>query len=134
MVVEIFMFKKLSWRYLVLKIFFKISFLKKKICDFYSTRLVDHFDTKQVIICDKISILDFAYVSHLNTRMTVKKVYRERPEASISTPLKMIRFFIFISNCLLHQLCDNVYFVLLFTFRKSITHTTQDRIICTIYK
>ena len=60
------MFKKLSWRYLVLKIFFKISFLKKKICDFYSTRLVDHFDTKQVIICDKISILDFAYVSYLN--------------------------------------------------------------------
>ena len=60
------MFKKLSWRYLVLKIFFKISFLKKKICDFYSTRLVDHFGTKQVIICDKISILDFAYVSYLN--------------------------------------------------------------------
>ena len=49
----------------MLKIFFKISILKKKICDFYSTRLVDHFDTKQVIICDKISILDFAYVSYL---------------------------------------------------------------------
>ena len=64
--------------------------------------------------------------------MTVKKVYRERQEVSISTPLKMIRFFIFIFNCLLHQLCDNVYFVLLFTFRKSITHTTQDRMICTI--
>ena len=38
---------------------------EKKICYFYSTRLVDHFDTKQVIICDKISILDFAYVSYL---------------------------------------------------------------------
>ena len=61
------MFKKLSWRYLVLKIFFKISFLKKKNCDFYSTRVVDHFDTKQVIICDKISILDFAYVSYLKS-------------------------------------------------------------------
>ena len=65
------MFKKLSWRYLVLKIFFKISFLEKKICDFYSTRLVDHFDTKQVTICDKISILDFAYVSYLKNAQNV---------------------------------------------------------------
>ena len=49
---------------------FKNKLSEKNICDFYLTRLVDHFDTgtKQVIICDKISILDFAYVSYLKDR------------------------------------------------------------------
>ena len=41
--------------------------------------------------------------------MTVKKVYQERQEVSILTPLKMMRYLNFIFTCFLHQLLFSVY-------------------------
>ena len=98
--------------------------------------LQDYIDVDNQVDCAKRmtnqEIVAEVLNNRLNTRMTVKNVYQERPEVSISTPLKIIRFFSLICTSLLHQLCENVYFVLLIIFRKSIMHTTQDQMICTI--
>ena len=45
----------------------------------------------------------------IKSRMTVKKVYQERQEVSILTPLKMMRYLNFIFTCFLHQLLFSVY-------------------------